>query len=269
MLARWRWALLLTLLLPTTVGAVQSVTLGAYPTGALASPTPWFRFSLAPGQSTTDSITVDNRSNTPQDVLLYGVDAAPNGDGGFGMMPQSARPIDVGNWIRLSTPRVHLNAQTQQTVPFRLTIPTHPSVGPHYGGIIVQPAPPSAAVLGDVGIHVVSRLGVRLYLTVPGHSRPKLELTSFRKLPNYPKLTLATSLHNSGNTLLAPSGELRLSSPLQPTIRVRFNAGRSLAPSQQIQVLLPSSLPTGGLPRRYTARLELQYGHPYAYLLDR
>ena len=256
----WMGLLLLTLLIPSGAGAVQSSALGAYPTGTLGSHTPWFQYQLAPGQAVTGSVTVDNRLATSQDVLLYPVDASPNGDGGFGMMPQSARATDTGSWIQLSKTTLDLPPLSQQLVSFHLVVPAHTSVGPHYAGIIIQPAPPHNPTISGASIKVISRLGVRLYLTVPGRIHPGLTIGTLDTTPDHHHLTLATTLRNTGNTLLTPTGELKLSSPLRRTVSLPFNAGRSLQPSQQIHVLLPSALAINSFPRRYTAKLQLHYG---------
>jgi hypothetical protein len=260
-----RWLLLLALLLPPSAHAVQSSTLGTYPTGALGSPAPWFQYDLAPEQSAEGSVTVDNRSEAPQDVELYAVDAAPNGDGGFGMMPQAMRPADAGGWIHLGTTSLHLLPKTQQAVPFQFTVPARASVGPHYAGIIVQPVTPAAPSHEGINLRVVPRLGVRLYETVPGHAHPGLAIVSLRPTENRQRITFATVLRNDGNTMLAPTGQLRLTTLFGQAVTLQFNAGRSVAPGQQIEVLLPSNLSTGGFPRHYTARLRLDYGVPSHY----
>jgi|GEM_PF-4591767 len=256
---------LIVLLLPGSSGAIQTSTLGAYPTGALASHTPWFNYRLASGQTTSGSITVDNRSGSTQSLLIYAVDAAPNGDGGFGMAPQAARATDAGAWMKLASSSLQLAGHSQQDVAFRLTMPSHPSVGPHYAGIIIQPVGSMLSKRGNTSLQIISRLGVRVYITVPGSAHPRLSILSLHPERKHQYVEMAIRLHNDGNTLLAPSGELQLTPLFGNESVQRFNAGRSLSPSEQIKLSMPTGITAVGFPRRYTARLHLQYGVPPHY----
>lgn len=261
----WRWLVLVVLLAPGEVGAVQSSALGAYPTDALGSSRPWFHYNLAAGHSVEGSVTVDNRSPDVQDVLLYAVDAAPNGDGGFGMMPQNQRPNDAGSWVHLDTSGFRLLPHTQQNVGFHVVAPAHPSVGTHYAGIIVQPTQPTTAGQRNFRVQIIARLGVRMYVTVPGYAHPILRIQALQPSSSHHKVSVVTTLRNSGNTLLTPVGKLQLSPWLEKPTTLRFNAGQSLQPDQQLVVTVPTSITSSGFPHRYTAQLSLRYGDPAHY----
>lgn len=238
-------------------GAVQSDSLGVYPTGSLGSSAPWFRYYLDRDQSTVGSITVDNRSNSLQPLSLYAVDAAPNGDGGFGMAPRSSRPVDAGSWIQLSENTVALEPHTTHDVNFKFKVPRDASAGPHYAGIVAQPLQPARRAGSNVA--VITRLGVRVYATVAGIQHPDLKIASLSVQATGKHIFLVARLHNTGNTLLAPGGNLALKAPFSHQTTT-FNAGMALRPGGWLTVRLPTNLSTQGLPLPYRAQLTLHYG---------
>lgn len=253
------------LMQPLPAVAVQSATLGAYPTGTLSSPTPWFRYRLERGQATTGSVTIDNRASSSQHVSLYPVDAAPNGDGGFGMQPQTSRPVDAGAWVHLDITALELPAHTAQNVGFEFRVPPNASVGPHYAGIIVQPSLSLAASHSGLSLQIVPRLGVRVYATIPGAEHPGLAIAGFAPKTITGQILLTARLHNTGNTLLAPSGRLDMISLLGRRATLPFNAGAGLHPNSTTTVTLPAGLSAHGPPIPYRAVLTLHYGSSPPY----
>ncbi|HUC86828.1 MAG TPA: hypothetical protein VMR75_00680 [Candidatus Saccharimonadales bacterium] len=242
-----------------TAYAAQAGGIGIYPSAGGTPSVPWFRYQLPPGSSHSDSVTVENRSGSATDLLIYPVDAAPTGDGGFGMMPQATRPTDAGSWIQLATSRLQLSPGGTAVVPFRFTVPPATSVGPHYAGIVIQPqAITQNGWNGSVGIQIVSRVGVRVYETVPGTAHPRLAIDWLHPLTAAGHLGFELSIHNRGNTIAVPTGELTVTAlGGRVAARVRLSAGRSLPPGSQLSSRIPTDLTTGWLPQRYTARLQL------------
>jgi hypothetical protein len=240
------------MLLPLAAGAVQSEGLGVYPNvGGVA----WFTYHLAAGQSHSDSITVDNRTTATVDALVYPVDAAPNGDGGFGMQPSRSRPRDAGGWIWLSATTIHLPPFSSQAVGFSFTVPPRPSVGPHYAGIIVQPLQTKLQNRQGLSLRVITRLGVRIYETVPGQQRISLSIDSLYRARSSSQLSFVALLHNAGNTLVAPSGRLEIKPLLGHQSYLPINLGRSLQPDERATLTLPSSIKPSWLPGRYRVTL--------------
>lgn len=245
--------LLASTLLAVPAAAVQSTTLGVYPAGKLNSPQPWFTYRLNPGSSERAQLTIENRSGDTQEVALYAVDAAPNGDGGFGMAPRAEPVSDAGGWIRISASRLTLAPHSLQEVGLTLTVPTTASVGPHYAGVVVEPANQPA---GSGSLRVVKRLGVRVYLTVNGEQRPRLAITSIRMTHHRGRVRFLAAVHNQGNTVVAPHGQLRFRSWLT-TKSLPVNLGRGLKPGETAVITIPGV--SHLLPGHYSASLELEH----------
>jgi len=176
------------------------------------------------------------------------------------MEPRATKPHDAGSWIKLETTSLQLAPHQQQNIPFQLTVPSRPSIGPHYAGIVVQPVVPTLSKQGNTNLYIVSRLGVRVYITIPGVERPSLAIASLHPQPNRRQIGLTTVLRNDGNTLVAPTGTLTVTPWLGKASIQVFNAGRALAPTERLELQIPTPIKLSTFPRRYTAKLQLRYG---------
>lgn len=253
---------LTALLLAPSVHAVESKTLGIYPAGQSNSPEPWLKYQLRPGEVAYGSVTIENRSASTQALLIYPVDAAPNGDGGFGMQPQSAPRTDTGGWITLAQSTLQLSAHSQRTVSFLLNTPTTTYIGPHYAGIVIQEAAQPKPRGGGMNITTITRLGVRLYATIVGEARPDLGISRITTELHGNQLSLYINLRNTGNTLLTPSGQIRHQSLIGGRQLHDFHAGRALKPRGDVTVATRSRIRLPWLPQRHIIAVQLSYGEP-------
>src|SRR5260221_7748242 len=161
------------------VFATAEGTLGAYPTNYdISKPKTksWFIYELKPGETKEDSITVVNNSDTIINVKVYPVDATTTSDGAFALLNEDQRQADVGSWVQMAKSQITINPRDRQDVPFTITIPKFATVGDHAGGIIVQEAKAVAATNQGIGLNIVSRIGTRIYETIPGAKVIKLDV---------------------------------------------------------------------------------------------
>lgn len=161
----------------------------------------WFIYTLNPGEKKSDELLVQNNSDEPVAVMLYPVDSTPSTDGGFAL-EQMVEPRDfVGAWIALSQDKVELGPRESKIVPFEIAVPNDPklNVGEHTGGIIIQKLNQQAAELG--GIQLLTRMGVRVYVTIPGEIVKNIEIEKFTVDVIEEKNVYVASLvvKNSGN----------------------------------------------------------------------
>jgi len=251
----------LTAALPiASANAIQSGGVGLYPTGATTITRPWFQYQVPLGGNQTDSVTVQNRSGVTINLLIYPVDAAPTGDGGFGMLPQADRPRDAGSWIHLAASKLRLNPGDKTVIPFKFTVPRATSVGPHYAGIVIQPQQtPQRTHTNGMAVQIVARIGVRLYETVPGSAHPRITLSQLHYLAIANRIGFGFLMYNRGNTIVIPAGQMEVTNLLGRTVAtLGLNAGRELSPGQRLAVRIPTDLSAGGIPQPYVARLQLR-----------
>src|SRR3989338_4235186 len=193
------------------VFALSSGGIGGYP----AHPDPnikysesWFIYNLDLGESQDDDLILFNTTNEPQTIKLYAVDSVPSNQGNFALEAEAAPKEGIGAWIKLSQTLVTLQPGENQEIPFTITIPPDADVGEHSGGIILQKAQAGEALVAS-GASIVSRIGIRVYETVPGEIIKAIELTDFnlklaRPANQPPYYDISLTAQNQSNVSLKP-----------------------------------------------------------------
>ena len=169
----------------------------------------WFIYTLESGETKKGKVDVINSSNEPQDIKIYPVDAVTTQDGAFAPEPEDKEKIDVGAWITLSESEVSLRPKETKTIKFTIKVPENVEVGDHMGAIIAQNKKIPEAEEGT-GMRIVTRVGARIYLTVPGELIKKLEFEKFTWKLEDRQVTFYLDLANKGNVRLSPKGEIEI-----------------------------------------------------------
>ena len=146
----------------------------------------WFIYGLKPGEKKDDAVEVVNGSDQPAIMKLYVVDAVSTSDGNFSLADEHADRTEIGSWVTLATTTVTLFPGESRIVPFTVVIPDNADVGEHAGGIIIQKtgtpeipgAPPTTGGVSS-SASIVTRVGIRIYETVPGAIIRDLNITNF------------------------------------------------------------------------------------------
>ena len=173
--------------------------------------TGWFIYQLKPGESTTDAVLVSNETDTEQALDLAAVDYEPTDIGAFGLKGSSAEQTSIGLWTQLSTTTITLPPGKAREVEFTLTIPQNADVGEHAGAIVVQPSQ-RARSSAVSGAYITTRVGARIYNTVPGELVRKIKLLGFlmhedKKTQHY---EFVVQGKNEGNVSVSPRLRLHL-----------------------------------------------------------
>lgn len=168
----------------------------------------WFIYNLDPGETMNDSVTLRNDSGEKQILEIYPVDATLNNMGGFALEMKNDSREDVGSWVQLEESEVELEIGEAKKVGFTITIPDDASVGEHAGGIVIQKRDLSEEQKNVKGGFVIqTRLGVRIYQTVPGEVIKEANFVtanlSYDK--ERKKYILSTTVKNNGNVTVEPS----------------------------------------------------------------
>ncbi len=169
---------------------------------------PWLVFRLDAGQTQTGIVRITNLSNKNVSAFLYPVDARLTPHGDLGMLSMSSPRTEVGSWMKLSQDLVELAPHQSILVDYRLNIPKNTAIGQYYGGVILQPL--SAQTKNQKGFttQLITRIGLRVYETVPGIPRPALKLRDVRITHIGENIRVNASLINAGNTMLNPSATI-------------------------------------------------------------
>jgi len=134
----------------------------------------WFIYQLLPGESRDDAVLISNTSTQVLQAKLYTVDATVT-DGAFVLAEEKEGQKRLGSWVKLALDRVSLEPGEEKEVPFVITIPFETEASEYLGGIVLESLDPSKSN----GVSLVTRVGVRIYETVPGEMERKLSLMSF------------------------------------------------------------------------------------------
>ncbi|MEK7584676.1 MAG: LysM peptidoglycan-binding domain-containing protein [Patescibacteria group bacterium] len=140
----------------------------------------WFIYNLDAGESITDSIHLINSSDKIEAIKIYAVDSIASNQGNFALEAHDDPKDGIGAWVTLPVSEITMDPGKEYDMPFTMTVPENADVGEHSGGIILQKASVDDVSTGSIGATIVTRVGIRIYETVPGEVVRNVELADFR-----------------------------------------------------------------------------------------
>ena len=233
-----------TLAVTAPAAAIDDGTLGIRP--ELESD--FFHINLAPGAAIEANAIVSNHTDAPVTLLNYAVDGQSTEQGAFALAAQSDVQTTVGSWVTLGAGSITVPANSDLTVPFRLSVPLTATPGDYAGGLIIQSPPVQGETTtsdGDAALRldVIQRQGVRIYLTVAGTATSQLNHGSLSWERSGDEVTFTLPIENTGNTILYPTGALSLSSVIGATAELQFKTPESILPGAtfNLEATLPQA----------------------------
>lgn len=189
--------ILIVLVFPALSYAIETGNMSVYPAiydPNVPSSRAWYQLKLDPEKTYAAEITIVNKSDIKRTFSLYATDATTTSDGIF-TLSQKGVVNDLGGWITLSNNEVTLEAKQQKNVPFKITVPASAQPGDHAAGIVVEETLPQ----NPEGVSIVSRIGVRVYLSVSGQEHENLNISNigFDNMLSAKKINI--TLSNDGN----------------------------------------------------------------------
>ncbi|MGE5612642.1 MAG: DUF916 domain-containing protein, partial [Bacillota bacterium] len=136
-----------------------------------------YHYEIAPGAAVIDYIAISNYSFHPVTVRLLTADVTSTSTDAF--VVAAGKPHDAGSWIIPEETLVHIPKTSMQIVPFQLTVPHTATPGDHPAAILVSLLVQQPTAKGRV-VTVDHRVGLRIYLRVPGELRPRLAIKNLR-----------------------------------------------------------------------------------------
>ena len=171
-------------------------------------------YTLAPGASIDDSVTLWNYSDNPVAFDVYATDAFNTKLGDFTLLNAGEQPRDVGSWAKVGTNKITVPGKTSVQIPLVLTVPADATPGDHTGGIVATSKTPAVDGAGNQ-VLLDRRVGTRVYLRVEGPLKPRLEIEQ-----------IDTSYHDSLNPL---AGSVDVAYRVRNTGNVRLSARQKVA----------------------------------------
>lgn len=133
-----------------------------YPTYKHGESAAWIVDTVNPGDNYTDYLTLQNLSDKQQTITLK-VHEAEQKDT-FVINEDTENYKDLGNWLSLEEDTHTLYPGEIKKIPLYIMIPSNINPKEYTGTILA-----SQSNTSDQGINIVTRIGVRTYLTVSNH----------------------------------------------------------------------------------------------------
>jgi flagellar basal body-associated protein FliL len=232
----------------------------------------WFIYTMNSGETKEDSVVIINNSEDEVVVKVYPVDAITTTDGNFALVDEYAEQTGIGDWVELFAYEVGLKPNEVKKIPFTITLPENVEVGDHMGGIIIQEISRGPAGIAKEGMtmSIITRVGVRIYLTVPGERIDKLNIENFEYffvsqpagfIKTFLKLNYLTQfildLKNEGNTRIEPDVKIKIKNIFGKTIEEIGGELGMVFPKKSTNIFLKWEKPL--FFGRYTAEATVTY----------
>lgn len=202
---------------------------------------------LAPGTTIERRIEVSNSTNAAMNVDLYS--AAATIEAGAFLGAEGRTPNDASTWTSVDPAELPVPADTKLVATVTIAVPEDAAPGEHFAVIWAEARSDSA---DDSGVTTVTRVGIRIYLSVGPGGPPAAEftvdsLTASRTTEGQP--VVVASVHNTGGRALDIHGSLQLlngpaglsAGPFAATVGTTIAVGETAA----VTVVLDTQVPAG------------------------
>jgi hypothetical protein len=135
-----------------------------------------FELRASPGDIVRDTVTILNPAGEPADYLLRTADWQLNDASGIEFIEDSLAEGSCRPWVKLERRTLQVRAGEQRTYRFEVHVPEDALPGLCRFAILIEPAEPFRAELGDSGVSfpIVGRFAVITYVTI-GEAQAAIE----------------------------------------------------------------------------------------------
>lgn len=202
--------------------SINTAAAGSQVTLTVKNPDPiqgnhsWFIYEQEAGQTIEDVATLKNFSDKPATVNLYAVDATSSETGSFILKFREEEQKGIGYWSDVETKSITIEPQQTIDIPFTIVLPEGIPPGQYLGGLIAETGSPHEVdmeahedcveqQLCGTSVSVRTRIGTRIYLTIPGKTYEDYELTDFSAIKSITGTTkFQFRIENNGNVAYEP-----------------------------------------------------------------
>jgi len=176
---------------------------------------------VAPGESRTIELEIENRTGESATYLLSVEDVAGSDDGSHAavLLGSDIGPYTLKKYVEVPDAPISLLHGERALVPVTISVPETADPGGYYGSVLVSAEPESG--VGDTGnvtagAPLIARVAALLFVTVPGRTNREGKLRDFDVVPSGERIfergpiTFSLSYENSGSVHLNPYGEVRI-----------------------------------------------------------
>lgn len=202
---------------------------------------------VAPGTLIERRVEVSNDSGKAAQMEVYS--AAADIQSGSFVGLEGDTPNELSTWTTVDAPKLELADRAEKMVDVTIDVPADAAPGEQYAVIWAQT---SSGSKDDSGVTQVSRVGIRVYLSVGPGGEPASDftiesLTSARSDSGTP--VVLAEIHNTGGRALDLSGTLKLTNGpgglSAGPFPVSLGTTLGVAESEPITIELDKELPNG------------------------
>lgn len=234
----------------------------------------WFVYKKSPGDLIEDIASVKNFGETPTIVKIYAVDATSNESGSYILRFSEETQKSIGVWAEIGKTDFTLQAGERMDIPFKINIPKDAPPGEYTGGIVVESSQLNENDFSDcrtngvacaaTSIKVKTRIGARVYLTIPGEIKEDVNLTGFWNINDVSGNYLKFKIENHGMVGYEPRAHVQI---LDGSGKIYEEFEKSLgdsAPNTTVEpvISLEKPLPAFG---KFTARATVSFPQRFKY----
>ena len=180
----------------------------------------WFIYEKAPGIIIEDTASVKNFGKETAHIKVYAVDADSGETGSFILKFKDEKQNSIGAWTTIEKEELLLAPEERTDIPFKIEIPMSAEPGQYLGGIVVESIPAGKNAGGKLcssnqicptGVGISTRMGARIYLTIPGAAKEDVlwqEFRHFKKLTG--KSYFSFKIVNNGNVSYEPRAHITI-----------------------------------------------------------
>ncbi len=182
----------------------------------------WFVYERNAGEIIEDVATIKNFSDKEKVINIYAVDATSNDSGSFILKFKTEDQKSIGIWTEIEQTSLVLKPGERMDIPFKIHIQREASPSQYIGGIIVEnggekngalteTCEPNEDQICKTNVTVKTRIGARIYLTIPGETKEDVAWTGFwqvQKLSGKPSFKFR--IENHGNVAYEPKALIEI-----------------------------------------------------------
>ncbi|MFC1749856.1 WxL protein peptidoglycan domain-containing protein, partial [Pseudomonadota bacterium] len=180
----------------------------------------WFVYTKEPGTIIEDVASIKNFSNVTTSVKVYAVDATSSESGSFILKFDTEKQTSIGKWAQVEQKEFELAPGERMDVPFKIEVPMDIGPGQYLGGIVVTNGSKEKIDsdkdcetdrICQTSIGINTRVGSRIYLTVPGEPVEDVIWEDFRYAKNLSgKSYFSFKIINNGNVSYEPKAHVTI-----------------------------------------------------------
>ncbi len=193
------------------------VALPPMPAGAVSVEIGPFELTLMPGDEYFGSVRVWNNEPEPVDIRIY--------PGDWLQTPDGEQYLDVGEvsnsmteWMLVTPDHMTIPGGGSSELYFQIKVPDDPELtGSYWGIFFVEGVPglsefePTEDQIPSLGLKIVLRHGIKVYVTIPGTEEKKAKFTTAKTIAvEGGGMVFVATLENHGNTYIRPEAWIEI-----------------------------------------------------------